>query len=177
MKRLRFVLPALLLAATALWNCGDSSPLAPAPAPAASADLLSDLFKVTNNLLVACPNTRTVSSTRTIGSAGGTITVGNHSLTIPRGALSRNVTITATAPAGNYNHVDFAPEGLRFSAPVTITMSYANCGLLTSLVPKRIVYTNNGLTSILQILPGLDDLLKRKVTGRTDHFSDYVMAW
>ena len=55
-------------------------------------------------------------------------------------------------------------------------MSYANCNLLGSLLPKRIAYTNN-LLEILEYLISLDNIFLKKVTGKLDHFSGYAIAW
>jgi len=55
-------------------------------------------------------------------------------------------------------------------------MSYANCDLLGSVVPKRIAYTSGAL-EILDYLPSVDDLLAQQLTGELHHFSDYAVAW
>jgi hypothetical protein len=184
MKTFRFALSALLIGASAaLMSCGDPSPVGPrtssvAPSVAPQADLLSpvtSLLKKTG--LIACSPLPYARTTKTIGPEGGVINVGPHSLTVPAGALRRSVTITATAPSGKYNHVDFQPEGLEFRTSASLTMSYANCNLLGTLLPKRIAYTNDDLTKIYYYLLSLDDLLGNKVTGKVDHFSDYAVSW
>ena len=82
-----------------------------------------------------------------------------------------------TAPTGlGVNAVKFQPEGLRFSTPAALTMSYSNCSLLGKLLPKRIAYTDDNL-NILSYLLSLDNLLSKNVTGKVNHFSDYVIAW
>ena len=55
-------------------------------------------------------------------------------------------------------------------------MSYANCSGLASLLPKRIAYTSDELV-ILALLPSVDDVVTRTVTGELEHFSDYAIAW
>lgn len=55
-------------------------------------------------------------------------------------------------------------------------MSYSNCSLLGKLLPKRIAYTDDHL-NILYYLLSLDNLLSKNVTGKVNHFSDYVVAW
>src|SRR6185295_19908172 len=106
------------------------------------------------------------------------LTVGPHTLTVPAGALGAPVLITADAPVGTVNSVRFGPEGLQFAAgkPATLTLSYANCPLLGSLLPKRVAYTTD-LLAILSYVTSLDDLLARKVTGSLAHFSRYAVAW
>jgi hypothetical protein len=108
---------------------------------------------------------------------GGSISAGPHTLVIPPGALLSPTTITMTAPTGRHvNAVRFQPEGLQFVTPAALTMSYANCNLLGNLLPKRIAYTDDNL-NILYYLLSLDNLLSKKVTGKVNHFSDYIVAW
>jgi len=127
--------------------------------------------------LLKCSNLPYASSTKTIGAPGGTISAGPHTLVIPPGALLNPTTITMTAPTGlGVNAVKFQPEGLRFTVPAALTMSYANCSLLGKLLPKRIAYTDDNL-NIISYLLSLDNLLSKYVTGKVNHFSDYVIAW
>ena len=86
------------------------------------------------------------------------------------------MTITAYAPSGRYNHIEFQPHGLEFDRPASLTMSYANCDVLGSLLPKHIAYTTERFR-IIYLLESVDNLLQKKVTGRVDHFSDYVLSW
>jgi hypothetical protein len=82
-----------------------------------------------------------------------------------------------TAPTGQgVNAVKFKPAGLRFVTSAALTMSYSNCSLLGNLLPKRIAYTDDNL-NIISYLLSLDDLLSQKVTGKVNHFSEYVVAW
>jgi len=127
--------------------------------------------------LLKCSSLPYASQTKTIGPLGGTISAGPHTLVIPPGALSSPTAITMTAPTGlGVNAVKFQPEGLRFTVPAALTMSYANCSLLGKLLPKRIAYTDDNL-NIISYLLSLDNLLSKYVTGKVNHFSDYVIAW
>jgi hypothetical protein len=128
------------------------------------------------NGLLSCSPLPASTTSRSIGSAGGTISMGPHTLIIPAGALSSTVTITAEVVSDSVNSVRFFPEGLRFSKPAQLTLSYANCSLLTQLTPKKIVYTTEGL-DILQILNSLDNVLAKKVSAPLDHFSRYAVAY
>jgi len=109
---------------------------------------------------------------------GGTLLVGPPQLTIPAGALSTPVQITAEAPVGTVNSVQLSPEGLTFAAgkPASLTLSYANCPLLGQLLPKRIAYTTD-LLAILSYVVSVDDLLAKRVSGTLAHFSRYAVAW
>lgn len=177
MKAVR-ALAVLVLVLLVSPSCGEptSAPVTPAaPIPAPDASLIGGLLGPTG--LLKCSDLPNASSTQTIGAAGGTLSAGPHTLVIPSGALLRPTTITMTAPTGlGVNAVKFAPEGLQFLAPAELTMSYSNCSLLGKLLPKRIAYTDDNLNVITYLL-SLDNLLSKRVTGKVNHFSDYVVAW
>ena len=166
MKVTRLAGAVLVGAAVTLFGCRDSEPLAPHPA-----DLLFGPVG-----LLGCSPLPADSVTLTIGPEGGTLDVGAHRLTVPAGALFEPVAITAIAPTGTVNQVRFQPEGLVFARSAALTMSYANCDVLGSLLPKRVAYTSDAL-GILEYLPSIDNVFARRVTGRVQHFSTYAIAW
>lgn len=167
----RLLAPALLLIVA--LACTDRTPTSVAPPP--QADLIGSLLGPTG--LLKCSPLPYASSTATIGPNGGSINAGPHTLVIPAGALGEPTTITMTVPSGlGVNAVKFAPEGLRFGTPASLTMSYSNCSLLGKILPKRIAYTDDHL-NILSYLLSLDNLLSKRVTGKVNHFSDYAIAW
>lgn len=125
--------------------------------------------------LLFCSPSKAAEASALIGPSGGTLLVGRHSLTVPAGALSEPVLITATVPASSVNQVDFEPEGLEFRQPARLTLSYGNC-VFTGLLPKKIVYTTD-LLAILQILPSFDNAVSRSVSADIGHFSRYAVAW
>ena len=105
--------------------------------------------------------------------------IGPHKLTVPAGRARRaGASSAAKRRSGTVNSVKLQPEGLQFAAgkPAKLTLSYANCPLLGSLLPKRVAYTTD-LLGILSYVTSLDDLLGRKVTGSLEHFSRYAVAW
>jgi len=134
--------------------------------------VVGSVLQVTD-LLTCTPQPYQVTS-KTIGYQGGTITVGNHTLVIPRGALRQNTLITAEQIPGRTNSVRFSPEGLQFEQPAGLVMNYKNCLLVVA--QKRIVYTDEKLT-ILQVLRSLDLFRSRTVAAPIDHFSRYVVAY
>ena len=74
------------------------------------------------------------STSTVIGSAGGTATSsdGRAVITIPAGALSADTTIRiATSPTSGSlgTPFTFAPEGITFDEPVTVTISYADADI------------------------------------------------
>jgi len=173
MKAVHWLVIALVVAGCtdrALMSAPESG-----PPTAPQASIIRDLLGGTG--LLQCSNLSYATATRTIGSKGGTIRVGPHTLTVPAGALSSPVAITAVVVTGlGINVVHFQPEGLRFERSASLTMSYANCNLLGRLLPKRIAYVSDGL-GILSYLLSIDNLLAKQVTGRVDHFSNYAVAW
>lgn len=174
MKRIRVKLSALLGGAILVaLSCRDAS-----RGVAPQADLVGALplpSSLPSGLLWCAPLPYD-SVTRTIGPEGGTFQVGQHALWVPPGALDTAVTITAVAPSDTVNRVSLQPEGLSFARPAYLTMSYANCNLLGSTLPKRIVYTTDALT-ILYYLLSVDHPPSLTTTGRLEHFSTYAVAW
>lgn len=174
----KLVLRSMLFVALVggLTVCGIDQPAAPvAPTPPDASLLGIDLNQTLKSILqpLSC-NTRGYGSvTKTIGSNGGTIVIGPHSLVIPPRALSNNVTITATAPQGRHILVEFEPSGLRFQTAAALTLSYRECGILV-LNPK-VVYVD-GKFRILETLFTLPNLLGKTATGRVEHFSGYSLA-
>jgi hypothetical protein len=130
------------------------------------------LLNVTD--LLVCSSQPYDVTRQNIGSDGGTIEVGSHTLVIPAGALQRRTLITAEQMPGRTNSLRFSPEGLRFEKPAKLTMSYRNCLLV--LVKKSIVYTDENL-KILEILRSLDLFGQRSVSAPIDHFSRYAVAF
>jgi hypothetical protein len=125
------------------------------------------------HLLTCAPQQYAVTRT-VVGPAGGVINVGAHRLTIPAGALSAPVAVTAEQVRGNTNSVRFQPAGLTFAKPATLTLSYKNC--LLPPLSSRVVYTDEQLR-ILELIPSLDLRLSRSVNGFIRHFSRYAVAY
>lgn len=182
MKTTRLSLSALLGGFTlAALSCGDPSPLGVGSGGLAPAGDLLDPVTLTDPItqsvgLLACSPLAADSATRSIGSEGGTLQVGPHTLVVPPGALADSVSITAVAPADSVNRVTLQPEGLTFAEAASLTMSYANCDGLSSTLPKQIAYLTDAL-AIIEYLVSLDDVESRTVTGRLEHFSTYAVAW
>jgi len=129
--------------------------------------------------LLSCSALPRDSATVVVGSEGGILQVGPHVLSVPAGALDGPVAITAVLVPEPVNRVRFAPAGLAFREAASLTMSYANCGVLATLWPKQIAYVedDDGGLAILELIASTDDLLARRVTGGITHFSSYAIAW
>ena len=192
MKRSTGSLKALLIAALLAVPMGCDAPSAPQqplqPPLQPQASLLGGVIGVVGGVVgvvvdvasallspLVCPTDQSYTATRTIGRNGGTLKVGPHTLTIPSGALSQDTRITATAPRGSYAEVQFQPHGLTFKRDVTLSVSYAKCGLLQKNNPPVIVYADDD-RNILEILKSTLDTRQKTVTGKTDHFSSYILA-
>jgi hypothetical protein len=153
---------------------GSESPTEPVVAKAPD-QLLGTITNTISNLsLLSCSEQPYAVTTQTVGPKGGTIRVGTHRLVIPTGALTLPVSIKAEQVPGRVNSVRFYPEGLKFERAASLTLSYGNCSPL--LVLKRVVYIDEALR-ILELLPSVDDLRTKTVTGSIRHFSRYAVAW
>jgi hypothetical protein len=174
MKAVR-ALAALVLVCLFSPSCGEAPTTPPTDLHQPPEALIGSLLEPTG--LLQCSALPYATSTRTIGSEGGSISAGPHTLVIPPAALSKPTAITMTLRTGlGVNVVRFEPEGLEFQRPVWLTMSYTNCDLLGRLLPKRIAYADADL-NVIEYLLSLDNLWAKRVTGKVNHFSDYVVAW
>ena len=144
------------------------------PTPPSELQVGGALLSLGDLHLLACSAQPYAVRTQTVGTAGGTIVIGTHRLVIPAGALAKPVQIKAEQLTGKVNSVRFSPEGLKFAKSATLSLSYGNCSPL--LLLKRVVYTNE-LLGILELLPSIDDLRTRTVSGSIRHFSRYAVAW
>jgi hypothetical protein len=164
--------------AAASWACTAANDLVEPSSVPASPGVVGDLANRVRNLnLLRCDPLPYQKSVKTIGPAGGTITVGKHALVVPAGALRSDTRITAEAISDGRNTVRFSPEGLQFRRTTRLMLDYSNCPLVR-LVPvlRKVVYTDERL-SILEVLKSLDHPRQMKVEGDVDHFSRYAVAW
>ena len=183
-SRVLLALPVAAVLAVTVWSCRpDSSPtgVSVSPTPPVSGDLVSGVVSTTTGVvgklgLLKCTPLPYVKSSAVIGPLGGTLRVGQYSLTVPAGALSQSVQLTGEQLSDTVNSVRFSPSGLQFAKPATLSMPYANCNLLGRILPKEIAYTTDNL-QILTYLLSLDNLFSKTVTGQVNHFSRYAVAW
>ena len=184
LRRAAAAIVAGAVAAVVIASCrgeGATAPSAPVAASATAPQRLLGLplgdVPLVGGLtkgLLSCDVRQGYSASKTIGSAGGVISVGAHTLVIPPGALASNTLISASAPAGSTVQVHFEPSGLRFAKPTALTMSYGDCGLVQGLLVK-VVYVDSR-SNILEVLTSLPNLLNRTVTAPVSHFSNYALA-
>ncbi len=178
-RRFLGLVSLVLILATGLTSCASDGVTGPSEIVAVR-DTQSKLFLpiVTPllNGLVACNRQSYDFEQKVIGPGGGTLRVNGHVLSIPAGALSRNVTISATAPSGYVASVDFEPEGLQFARPAKLTLDYSSCPLGRLQLFKHVAYTTDNYT-IIDLLSSLDNILTMKVSTDLNHFSRYAVAW
>jgi hypothetical protein len=169
MRRPRYFLNTILGVVIAA-GCSNW-PSEPEPqGPQLQASLVSSLG------IASCPDPAKDKVSQNVGPAGGTVQVGPHVLVIPAGALSKDVTITATTGGKNGNAIEFGPDGLRFNSYVRLTMDLSNCTGWGLLKLPLIVYTSD-LLSILEVEPSVLDAKRKTVTGFLTHFSQYAVAY
>ena len=208
LRRVGLLATALLvLVSTA---CGTENPAAPA-APAAPStlevsgspptqDLLGGLVGVVGGTVGALTNTLGLTSTngvlrskplaypitvsKTIGRAGGLLSIPAAGVTVvvPPGALNGDTKITMTARAGYLLAYDFEPHGVTFNLPLTFNQSLngTNAGLLSPLGLKLAYYSDPSLLGkttalVSELIQGVTSLLTRTFTAPIKHFSGYVV--
>ena len=124
--------------------------------------------------LLTCSPQDQLKTGKYIGIYGGSITVGDHKLVVPAGALSQTVYITATQQSGTVAEIDFQPHGLKFAKPATLSMSYGSCSTSAGSA-QNIVYVDDS-NQIVEVRPSTDDSTKDVVAAPINHFSGYAVA-
>jgi hypothetical protein len=190
-------LVALAVALVTVASCTSdqpTSPAAPSLAPTAqapSADLLGTVTGLVSSILNVEGLQRTsalaapITVTKTIGSAGGTLTIPQAGVTVvvPAGALSKNTAITMTARAGKLIAYDFAPHGITFAKPLQFSQNLkgTNASLLSVPFLKLGYYKDASLLTktgglVSELLGGVVNVLEWKFTGSIPHFSGYMVT-
>ena len=137
---------------------------------------MSPAFGLANLTIARCPSPSQANVSAKIGSAGGTLVIGSHSLVIPPGALSKDVVITAKTGGSAGNAIEFGPAGLRFNTYARLNVSVANCTGWGLLRLPMIVFTD-ALLKILELEPSVLDNRNKIVVGWIWHFSRYAVAY
>jgi len=188
MKAVPMLLTALLLGAgVAISGCADSATTAPTASAVATPignsapqnhNVPPASAVIRNGALVSkCRPLKPEAAHRRIGPTGGSLLIGPHTLTVPPGALSREVMVHAKIAGGkSVNVVEFKPDGLVFQIPAVLTMSYANCdrGGRTSALAIAVVDDTLG---IIDYIPSSDDAATGTVTGSVPDLTNYAVAW
>lgn len=165
---------AFALLVAALAGCSDLNQPA-LPVAGAPQSVLGNSIDLNGVLtFVGMPDlsgTRTASK-RILASQGGFVELNGFRVDIPAGALPADTTVTITLPSDNVLGkrliAEFAPHGVQFSTPVTLTFPLTGV-LLSGAAIEVGRWENGGWTS----LGGSVSSLGTKLTGQTPHFSTY----
>jgi hypothetical protein len=178
-----------ILAIIAVAGCGDqpsvTTPTTPAGGTAGRTILLSPttVNAVTRNT----PLAQSVSTSRTIGLFGGTLSIPSAgiSVVVPPLALTKSTLITVTAVAGNQVAYEFEPHGITFGVPLIVTQSLVGTSAQGTLLQMLYAGYFHQLSD-LNLLNGtavVTELLNTSVGvgGLTTvfpvfHFSGYLVA-
>ena len=130
-----------------------------------------------------------LSVSRSIGPAGGELAIPEAGLRVfvPRGALTRTTTITATALKGDMVAYEFGPHGTRFALPLVVTQ--ATAGTDADALPAGSVlqlgYFNGRQAldpvgkkaRIAELISNLAVVTHDAVVYPVWHFSGYTVIW
>ncbi|MEO8448663.1 MAG: hypothetical protein ABI647_02665 [Gemmatimonadota bacterium] len=165
--------------ALAVFGCGSNAfatdPVTDPAAPAPSLSQGGGNGHHGGRRIDRCKPQQSEKVTDRIGIVGGTIRFGRNQITIPPGALSKTVTITAEVVADSTNSVRFEPHGLVFARAVILKLRYDGC-TQSSAGTHEIVYTDDNL-NVLEEPFSIDRVTDRSVEGEIWHFSRYAVAW
>lgn len=111
-----------------------------------------------------------------IGREGGTIRLGLHTLTIPAGAVDRQIVFTMANASQTAVAVDCGPSPFRFNIPVELSLSYAGTTFERSDHQNtlQIFYMASTISCIA--MPSHVDVANKTVTAQLDHFSRYIIS-
>ncbi|HEX2166843.1 MAG TPA: hypothetical protein VHG09_06345, partial [Longimicrobiales bacterium] len=133
---------------------------------------------------------KTVQSTLALllGSDGGLLSILNHVLAVPAGAVDEPTLFSMTVLQNGYVEVELTAtpksllrrlffwrriEEVNFNVPVELSLSYANATNVTD--PSRLKIMRVNPDGRHEILPSTIDYEKKTVTAELDHFSRYCM--
>lgn len=124
-----------------------------------------------------CDPKQYVATAKIVGPDGDDINFGEHTLRIPRGALSAPTVITAEAPTSLRVLSVFTPHGTRFNAGrfPTLELSYKHCRGPVNRAARLAYLGANG--EILEWPPSQDFPELGLVRGQIGHFSNYIVAY
>lgn len=123
-----------------------------------------------------------------LGSDGGVLSLLNHGLTVPAGAVSESTLFSMTVLQDGYIEVELTAtpksllsrlffwrqvEEVNFKVPVELSLSYANATNVTD--PSRLKIMRVNPDGRHEILPSIVDTESKTVTADLDHFSRYCM--
>jgi hypothetical protein len=163
---------SLLLLAGAVACAENATPTAPRSANESTVSLSRTRDDKGKHVAV-CKLQKEEWKSEVIGTKGGKIRVGASELSVPAGALTRTVTITAHALPTTSASVQFSPEGLHFAKPATLRMDYSKCQ--TPIFGVNVVYVQ--ADTVTEVEPSNNHPLFKFVAAQIEHFSSYAVAY
>lgn len=169
-------LPLFLLAfaAAALTACDAGRDASPVAGPQ------HDLFTWSGALVTTSQPTESKTVVAVIGREGGKIQNGDHSLTIPRRAVSGDTEFTFTMVGGTKIQADLTAKNVATGLPVTtfannltLRLSYRNANVSD---PSRLAIVWVVAGAIVEKAPSYVDTFNQQVLGSLSHFSDWGLA-
>ncbi|HEY6947339.1 MAG TPA: hypothetical protein VI297_00875 [Gemmatimonadales bacterium] len=174
-RRLTVLTAAFVVAAAA---CNDANaPTGPAPSASTLALASTSTGTAGPSEWLTCGSQTYYKTTQTVGTSGGLIVAGKHSLLIPAGALSKAVKITMESMPDSIVNVRFGPSGLTFSAThqPTLFMTVIGCPVPAGATP-RIAYVSDTF-SVISLLPSTWNATTFVVSAQLGHFSRYAVHY
>lgn len=108
-------------------------------------------------------------------SHGGLIKFGGHSIDVPKYATKQDAEFSISISPNDYIAVDFGPDGW-FDQPVIVTISYKDADL-TGIDPSKLTLAwFDESTGQWVDLGGVVDIVKKTVTAKSWHFTQYTIA-
>lgn len=166
MRRSRYVPLALMIAASAALPACDRNPTDDAE----SAEVGS------HSLVSSCTPAPPVTTTASIGVAGGSVTAGGVIFTVPAGAVAGPTEFRVHVPSSPYAEVDIQANGqdrFQFLEAVVVSMDYSRCNATGTLSVWQI---DPDTKALLQNMGGVNDVLNRRMIFSTLHLSGYAIA-
>lgn len=133
------------------------------------------MFAATSSTVnfVACAPLPFDGSAQIVGPAGGVFNFGPHTLTVPAGALSANISIGVMVNTALETEVQLLPHGTQFSVPVKLKLAYSHCDTAAT---HRVAYIDaNG--NLLEWTAAVDNPSLGFVEASLNHFSIYAVAY
>jgi len=130
-------------------------------------------------LFAGCEDeSQTTTLTGTVGPEGGSLDMGNVTMNVPAGAVDQSheikVEVAENAPAGNIGQAyDIGPDGLQFSNPVTITISYSVGDIPSGVDESSLVLATTEGSQWRNIEGSTVNTTAHAVSGNVTHLSIY----
>lgn len=169
-------------------DSGAFTPIDGASLSAQGYTLITEPAVHTRSLLGRVVKVVVTTLSKLLGTDGGVLTILNHVLTVPQGAVTEPTIFSMSVIQAGYVEVELTAvpksllqslffwrkiEEVSFEVPVELTLSYARATNVTD--PSRLKIMRVNPDGNHEILPSVVDPVKQTVTAELDHFSRYCM--